>query len=158
MRKTALFTAALLLLGPLSAADAPYRIAAGVNLGGGQLDWRINGRWMVEARAQTGAAGDTNDTKSHLYGLRGYRFFGRGRPTFFGGFEAAAANAKQSNTPYRASGLATGAFAGLELRVLPHVFLLGDAGPYFIHLKEERTKVASSNVDLVVDLALVVGF
>lgn len=153
------FVLALVLMGaPARAVDRPYRVAAGVNVGGGQVDWRLNPGWMLEARAQGGTENGAEKTNSLLYGLRGYRFFHVGRPSFFGGLELAHTQAKRNSAAYRAEGMAAGAFVGAEFRLLSHLYFLMDAGPYVISMSERRTGLSDTSLDFVADLALVVGF
>jgi hypothetical protein len=154
-----LFLVALTCLLPAvaPAEPPPYRVAAGVNLGGGQVDWRLSRKWMIEARAQT-SRNDEESIDATVVGGRVYRYLHQGRPSVFAGVEVADATARQSSTPYRAHGFVGGLFGGLEFRLIPHVYLLADAGPYVISLKESRTGVSEGTLDFVVDAALVVGF
>jgi len=159
MLRTAALVSLLLVLGAASfAADRPYGVAAGVNIGGGQIDWRPSANWMFEARAQAGAENGTQKTTSALYGLRAYRFLHVGRPSFFAGMGVAKTTAKREATSYRADGVAAGAFLGFEFRLIPHVYFLLDAGPYVISLHENRSSLSRTSLDFVGDAALVVGF
>jgi hypothetical protein len=135
------------------------RFGVGVNIKGGQLDWRPSPQWMLELRHQQDSVSDPVATKSSVTGMRGYRLFRAEAPTFFlTGLEVAAVEASQKNTPYQASGFSGGAFIGLGRELGRHFVFTVDAGPYWVQLKETRTDLSSSHVDFVGDAAVLFMF
>jgi opacity protein-like surface antigen len=134
----------------------PYRLALGVSYFGEQLRYEWSSRWATELRHQHGkASSDQGDVSADVFGLRGYRsFHRRERFSFYWGGEGAYAKANPSMSTYRVTGVALGAFGGMEYRVMKRITVNADLGPYVISLKEKQTNVSSTNLDFVLNTAL----
>ena len=127
----------------------PSKLALGVNYTGAQARCGLTPRTALEARYQSGESGDVS---ASAVGLRLYRFLreaGRYR-AFFGG-ELAALSGDTKDRRYGTSGFAAGAFFGIETRPVRSIAIGLDAGPYFIALKERKSKLSSSGLDFVLD-------
>jgi hypothetical protein len=133
-----------------------YRLALGVSYTGAQLRYDLSSRWAAEVRYQRGkASSDQGDVSANVFGLRGYRsFHRRERFSFYWGGEGAYADASPARSNYHVTGLALGAFGGVEYRVMKRVTVNADLGPYVISLKEKQTNVSSTNLDFVLNTAL----
>jgi hypothetical protein len=118
--------------------------------------WNFTPRWATEARYQRGKASrNYGDVKAQVFGLRGYHFFHSGsRFPFYFGSEFAIAKAKPETSNYETEGLAIGAFGGIECRVTRRLSVNADLGPYIISLNETQTNTKSTNLDFVLNTAL----
>lgn len=133
------------------------RLSLGVNFIGGQIRYNLNARWAAELRYLTGAAdSDAGRVRSSVIGFRGYRMFApEHRWHGYVGAEIAHASAKSEHYNYSAVGFAAGAFGGFRYHLTRRLAFEADIGPYVISLREERTQLKSSNLDFVLDTALV---
>jgi len=125
------------------------KLSLGVNYTGAQARYDLSRRTALEARYQSGESGDVT---AGVFGARLYRFpreTGRYR-VFFGG-ELAALSGNTKDRHYGTSGFAAGAFLGVETRPVKRMAIGLDAGPYFIALKERKTRLSSSGLDFVVN-------
>lgn len=122
------------------------------------MRWTFSRKWACEARAQFGQAESRyGDVKAEVIGFRGYRFFTRSHHfMFYTGPEIAMAKADAQNSSYKTSGIAMGAFGGLHFPFASRFSLDTDLGPYVISLKEKQTGISSTNIDFVINSALVV--
>ena len=131
---------------------SPERLAVGVNVIGGQLDYAPTRDWRVELRYVGGSQSSSGGTvSSQVMGLRGYRVFGAAPTRFYSGAEAAYVGAKQRGTDYRTTGTAIGAFIGLERRIARRLWIGIDAGPYVLALRESVSHASSTNVEFVLN-------
>ena len=145
---------------PLS-SDSPVphdRLAIGINYTGAQIRFGLTSRWALEGRYQQGSASSNyGDVKAQVFGLRGYRFrHPENRFTFYWGAEGAYATATPESSYYKVNGLALGGFGGLEYHVARRVSIDMDLGPYIIALTEKHTHTSSTNLDFVLNTALLV--
>ena len=135
-----------------AAGGAPERLAAGVNVVGGQVDYDVTPRVRGELRFVTGSQGGASGTvTSSVFGARAYRLFGASATRFYCGAELAYVKARQSGSSYRVSGPAGGAFVGAERMLARRVALGVDAGPYFFSLRESETRAAETTFDFVLN-------
>ncbi len=143
---------------PSGPAVPRAHLLVGLNYTGGQVRWMLSPRWAIEGRYQTGkASSDYGTVKSSVVGLRLYRFFEReSRFSFYAGPEMAHAEAKPETSNYRTTGFAAGVFGGVQCRVSSRLSVNADIGPYIISLKEEQTKLNSTNLDFVLNTAIVI--
>ncbi len=145
---------------PLSPESfVPYdRLAVGVNYQGGQLRMGLTPRWALEGRFQEGTStSNYGDVTAHVFGLRAYRFrHPENRFSFYWGMEGAYATAKPASSNYRVNGMAFGGFGGMEYHVARRISIDMDLGPYVISLTEKQTHTSSTNVDFVLNSALLV--
>lgn len=133
-------------------SHAEDKFAIGVNYLGGQIRYHLSPKWAAEGRYLTGtedaAAGEV---KASVGGLRGYRFFGlEGKFRFFLGAEVASVSAKQTGSTYKVSGMASGAFGGMEYR-MGRLALGLDMGPYVMALKEKSRNVSDTSLEFVLN-------
>ena len=162
----------LSLLSPVSAsqgsrADPPKLVlpeypkewrtwAVGVSYIGGELRWRPSARWAFEGDYQQDkASSNYGDVTARLYGARAYRFFHeRDRWSLYAGPEFAYTTATPETSSYRTKGFVGGAFMGAEMNISRRLAFDLDIGPYVISLKETQTQMTQTNLDFVVQTAL----
>ena len=130
--------------------------ALGVNYLGGQMRWRPSARWAFEAAYQQDkASSDYGDVTARVFSLRSYRFFRpRHRWSLYAGPELAYTTAKPQTSDYSTTGVVAGAFMGSELNITRRFALDVDIGPYVISLKERETGLSQTNLDFVIQTAL----
>ena len=142
----------VLACGPCAgeSGSEPSRLGLGANYLGGQVDYSLSRAHRLELRYQRGsAASDAGEVRSEIVGLRGYRLFridARDRP-YFGG-ELAFVQAGAGGSSYKVSGAAAGLFVGLERRLAARFYFGADLGVYLFSLREKRTGVNSTSVDV----------
>ncbi len=138
---------------------AHERLALGINYTGGQLRWNFSPQWAAEVRYQQGqASSNYGDVKAVVFGLRGYRTsHPASRLPFYWGSEVAVTNAKPETSGYSTNGFAAGAFAGMRYRASRRISLDIDLGPYVISQTETNTHTTATNLDFVLNTALIVG-
>ncbi len=134
------------------------KLSIGVNYIGAQVRWTFTSRWAMEFRFQTGKAeSNYGDINAVVGGVRGYRTFKEGNHlAFYWGPELAAVHAESESGGYSTHGFAVGAFGGLRYRLSKRFSFETDLGPYFIHLQEDRTRISSTNLDFVLNSAILV--
>ena len=144
----------LALLSSCATAGQQVAFGIGVNTVGGQLDLRLDERWLGELRY---VMGESDDATSRAYSARASRLFAA-TPRLHGylGAELAAVSIKSQGR--RISGAASGAFAGVEFAPLKAVRLRVDAGPYSLLLKEAATGTSTSSLVFVANSAIVYYF
>lgn len=137
---------------------ADHRWGLGVNYLGAQLRYYFSSRWALEGRYQQGkASSDAGDVKAQVYGLRLYRYFHPERRfVLYWAGEGDRAAAKSETGGYKVEGFTIGAVGGFEFKVASRVGLAIDLGPYVISLKERQTQLSETNLDFVLNTALVV--
>lgn len=133
-----------------------HRMGLGVNYQGAQLRWNLSRRWSVEARYQGGKAGSNyGDVTAQVEGLRLYRFFHeRNRFSLYVAPEVAHVSAKPVSSSYKTDGFAAGVVGGFDYRMAKRLSLAIDLGPYVISLKESQTKLTQTNLDFVLNTAI----
>jgi outer membrane protein with beta-barrel domain len=141
---------------PSGPAMPRERLSIGLNYTGGQVRWNFSPHWATELQYQQGkASSNYGDVKSQVYGLRIYRFFNTSsRFSLYTGPEYAYAQAKPETSSFRVKGFVLGAYGGLEYRVTKRISVDADLGPYVISLKETQTKEDSTNLDFVLNTAI----
>ncbi len=141
----------LLLAAPVASQPEPARLAVGINVLGGQVDYQLGRALRLEARALTGSsASESGRVSSAVAGLRGYRIFRFERATRpFLGAEASWVDSRAKGASYRASGPALGAFVGVERRLASRTWIGFDAGPYLFALHERTTRTAQTSLEFV---------
>ncbi len=143
---------------PPESVASRERLSLGVNYTGAQLRWNISSRWAAEGRYQQGkASSNYGDVTARVFGLRGYRFIrSESRFPLYWGSEIAYTTAKPETSNYKTNGLALGAFGGMQYHVTRRISLDVDLGPYVISLTETQTRTSSTNLDFVLNTALLV--
>ena len=130
--------------------------AVGVNYLGGELRWRPSSRWAFEGDYQQDkASSNYGDVTARVYGARAYRFFHeRNRWSLYAGPEFAYTTAKPETSGYSTKGFVGGAFMGAEFNITRRLAFDLDIGPYVISLKESQTQMSQTNLDFVIQTAL----
>ena len=132
-------------------------LLVGLNYTGGQVRWKFSSRWAVEGRYQQGkTSSNYGDVKSQVAGLRLYRYFQRTNQfALYAGPDFDHAEAKTETSNFKTTGFVAGAFGGAQYRITPWLSIDADIGPYVISLKEQQTNLSSTNLDFVLNSALV---
>jgi opacity protein-like surface antigen len=145
---------------PFVAPKSAHRLAIGINYTGGQLRWMFTPRWAVEGRYQTGSAGSSyGDVKAQVFGVRGYHYYKTSsRFPLYLGAEIAHAEAKADQSDYKTNGVAGGIFGGVQYFVLKNLSIEADLGPYVIALSNDQTNQSQTNLDFILNTALVYHF
>ena len=136
-------------------ADQPSTLGLGLNVFGGQLAYQPSKEYRGELRYQIGKSGSGSDQVSaSAAGLRGYRLFWTDGATHpYLGLEAAYLMGRDRSS-HSVAGEAGGAFIGIERRIASRLWIGLDAGPYFLHLRENEFHMTDASLQFVANTSL----
>ncbi len=137
-------------------ATEPARLALGVNVLGGQLDYKPTRATRLEVKAQAGSASsDAGTVHSTLAALRAYGSF-RVDSAYepYLGAEFGLVQSHIAGGAYNASGGEGGVFGGIERRLFARTWLGLDIGPYVYSMKEKTTGSRDTTVVFVANIYL----